>query len=530
MKPAGQRQEPLYRNIAISALLLVAVVIARFQTFNDPVLGFDEQYYLLVAQRMLHGAVPYVDIWDRKPIGLFLIYAGAILPGADPFLSYKLLAAGFVWATAFAIWRGARRDARPFGAAVAALLYVFWLNFMEGEGGQAPVFYNLPVLLAALLVRRTITNTRRPCEGKRPSELSDREALARGRTVRWTLASTGATGEGGRLFATGLAAMLLEGLAIQVKYTAVFEGAFFGLALVWAGWRVWGFSARWVLAAFAWAAVLLAPTLAALGYYAAIGQSHAFVFANFLSIFGRLPDPLPDRLMGLILILAILSPLAIVAILSALNKQIGFVQLWALAALFGMLVFGAFLSPNYGLPIVAPLCLCAAPWLDRRGFRRGVGIALAALSLGGGIFAVRQVIIGKGNRAEALAVAAAARPTHGGCLWVWDGYPALYMLTGSCIPTRWAFPGQLNTANENTAAASGVDPSAEVRRVLASRPETIVDDYPAYDLGNRATRALVQAELARSYVLAARIATGSNRYRLVFHRKPEAVHPAGKSP
>jgi hypothetical protein len=492
MKPAGQRQDPLYRNIAIAALLLLAVIISRLQTFNDPVLGFDEQYYLLVAQRMLHGAVPYVDIWDRKPIGLFLIYAGAILPGADPFLSYKLLAAGFVWATAYAIWRGARREAGPFGAAVAALLYVFWLNFMEGEGGQAPVFYNLPVLLAALLVRR-------------------------------------ASRKGERLFATGLAAMLLAGLSIQIKYTAVFEGAFFGLTLVWAGWRPWGFSARLVLAALAWATTLLAPTVAAWGFYAAIGQSHAFVFANFFSIFGRLPDPILDRLMGLVLILAILSPLAIVAVLSALKERIAFVQLWALAAIFGMLVFGAFLSPSYGMPIVAPLCLCAAPWFDRRGFRRGVGVALAAASLCGGIFAVRQVITGKGNRTEALAVAAAARPTHGGCLWVWDGYPALYMLTGSCIPTHWAFPGQLNTANENTDAASGVDPSAEVRRILASRPETIVDDYPAYDLGNRATRALVQAELARSYVLAARIATGPNRFRLVYRRKPRLfILPASR--
>ena len=57
-------------------LTLVALVV-RARTFGNPVIGFDEQFYLLVGDRMLHGALPYVDIFDRKPIGLFLLYAGA---------------------------------------------------------------------------------------------------------------------------------------------------------------------------------------------------------------------------------------------------------------------------------------------------------------------------------------------------------------------------------------------------------------------------------------------------------------------
>ena len=58
------------------ALALTALTFAvRAPTFGNPFLGFDEQFYLLVGDRMLHGALPYVDIFDRKPIGLFLLYA-----------------------------------------------------------------------------------------------------------------------------------------------------------------------------------------------------------------------------------------------------------------------------------------------------------------------------------------------------------------------------------------------------------------------------------------------------------------------
>ncbi len=467
-------------------LIVLAVVAARAQTFADPVLGFDEQYYLLVADRWLHGALPYVDIWDRKPLGLFALYALAQLPPGDPFVLYKLLAAGFVATTALTIRRAALREAGPFGATAAALLYVFWLNFMEGEGGQSPVFYNLPVLMAALLIRRGLERR-------------------------------------GPLDRCGLAAMLLMGLAIQVKYTAVFEAAFFGLALVRAAQREWGVAPRLAGWALVWALAALGPTLAVWATYAVMGHGQAFLFANFLSIFGRLPDPLPDRMAGLAAIAAILTPLVILAALARRRwRRLTFIQRWVLAAALGVLLFGAFLSPSYGLPLVAPLCLCAAPWLGRSRVTQTVTLVLLALSFVGGTLAVRQIIIGKGNRAEALAVAAAARPQHGGCIWVWDGYPALYQLTGSCVPTRWAFPGHLNTSDEGSVRAIGVDPEAEVRRILATRPEAIVSDSPAYRLGNPATRALVEAELSRSYRLVARVPTGPGRVRLVYRLRSEA--------
>ena len=120
-------------------------------------------------------------------------------------------------------------------------------------------------------------------------------------------------------------------------------------------------------------------------------------------------------------------------------------------------------------------------------------------------------------------VARAAQPRHG-CIYVYDGYPALYMLTHSCLPTRWVFPGHLNTSDEASAKALGVDPVVEVRRILETRPEVIVDDAPAFALGNAATRALVESALARDYALAAKVETGHGRFRLVYRLK-EAAPP-----
>lgn len=175
---------------------------------------------------------------------------------------------------------------------------------------------------------------------------------------------------------------------------------------------------------------------------------------------------------------------------------------------------GAFASPHYALPVLVPLAVAAAP-----GFARWPRSAAAMLVAA---FAGSQLVLAlsafnKGGRAEADAVAAAARLAPGERLWVHDGWPALYRLTRSPLPTRWAFPGSLNTANEASAAALGVDPTAEVRRLLATRPAVIVTERPAFERGNRATLALVEQALAARYRLAADVPTaGGARHRLVY--------------
>ena len=265
----------MYNALLLAAFLLLALAV-RGQTLGNPVVGYDEQFYLLVGDRMLHGAVPYVDIFDRKPIGLFLIYAGVRLLGGDGAIQYQLVAALAVAGTATLIAALVRATLRPaagrtLAAAVAGALYILWLNFMECEGGQAPVFFNLPIAGAALL---TLAALRHPA----------------------------------RRFVLGSAAMALAGLAIQIKYTAAIEGGFFGLALVWAtrgaGWRL-------LADALGWIAVALLPTALAAGWYWQHGALGAFVFANFRSIFGRLADPWTAQALGALLIAGILSPLAV---------------------------------------------------------------------------------------------------------------------------------------------------------------------------------------------------------------------------
>ncbi|UPG74647.1 glycosyltransferase family 39 protein (plasmid) [Roseomonas gilardii subsp. gilardii] len=476
-------------------LLLAVALLARGFFFGNPVLESDEQFYLLVGDRMLQGALPYLDIWDRKPVGLFLIYAAIRALGGEGIVQYQVVATLFATATAFLVTRiGAELGSRR-GGLLAGMAYLLWLGAFGGEGGQAPVFYNLFVAGAAWTALRAVAHPGLPA----------------------------------RLTGLGAAAMLLTGLAMQVKYTAVFEGMFFGCALLWAAWRA-RMAAGWLfLAALAWIACALLPTAAALAAYAAMGEAWPFLFANFLSIFERNTAALGSSLPRLLAMLGLLLPLGLCALLGLrlswrhstmapeIRRATGFVAGWALVAVSGVLAFGTYYN-HYALPLLLPLSVAAAPLLGWPEARAWKVTAAAALLLAGAVATAVPGVLhlrSRGDGHEVRALVAAMRP--GATLYVFDGEAVLYLLSHSPLPTRYAFPTHLSDLRE--AGGIGTDPEAELRRVLASRPDYIVTTDIARGRINPEAQRLLQETLATAYrpVRSVRIGRG---HRLLYAKLP----------
>ncbi|MDF7776699.1 hypothetical protein P1X14_15685 [Sphingomonas sp. AOB5] len=432
------------------AILLVTALAARAATFGDPIVHVDEEFYFLTAQRWLEGAIPYVGIWDRKPIGLFLIYLPPAMLGAPLGVwAYQAMALACVVFTALLIARIADRAGWRAGSTIGAALYILFLNMADGQGGQSPIFYNLMVAGAFALVL--------PGEADR---LHDWRRVAR-----------------------AMVAMLLFGLAMQVKYSAVFEGMFLGLWLLWREHRLGGSPVR--LAALAVPMVVLAvgPTGIAWWAYAAIGHGEAFWYANFGSIFERRSDPWFRLLGNFLKCAAVLGPLLYLAGRSwrmSVDEMKGGEESeaqvrtlafgWLGAALFGFLVFGSWFS-HYTLPVMVPAALCAGAWLggSARGQRWALPVLLGSLIVGQAFVISSIMIRGTGSQIAAFSRAIGSGP---GCLYVYSGNSALYSYTGRCHVTRWIFPSHLTRDREQ--GAIGIDQPGEVDRIFAQRPQFVV--------------------------------------------------------
>jgi len=461
------------RALPAAAWLMLAALGLRVWDWNNPVLGLDEQWYLLVGDRMWRGAVPYIDLWDRKPVGLFLLYAGfRLLPG-DGVLAYQVVATLAAGATAAVVRRAALvAGAGPLGAGAAGLLYLAGLSVLGGQGGQAPVFYNLPMTVAALLTLGLFVGRNLP----------DARAVLR----------------------SGVLACALAGVAIQIKTSAAFEGAFFGVAHLWALRRAGLGHAGVARSAALLALVGLAPTLAAAAAYAMMGVRalDAFWFANFVSILLRQPYPplvVAGKLVGdLALLLPLLVP-AGVALWRRRTRRPGgtgvrsAAALWLAAAVAGFVAIGTF-HDHYALPLLAPLAVVAAPALDE------AAAALACLGVAGLLLAADALRRPDDAASERrLAQVVRARSAPGRCPWIASGNPIAYLLADACIPTPYAFPNTLMHRTER--GATGIDEAAEAHRILAARPPMLAVAIRRRMPWNPATLAALRAAIARDYRL-----------------------------
>ncbi|WP_260923019.1 ArnT family glycosyltransferase [Novosphingobium sp. 9] len=483
-------------------LLAIVVLACRLPLFGDPLIHSDETFYNLVGERMLHGAVPFVDIWDRKPVGLFLIYAASHALLGSGVLGYQLIAALSVFLTAVAIERLASRIADRQGSRLAAVTYILGLAVFRCSGGQSPVFYNLPMVLAAGMMLALATQ-------KRPDHLVIR----------------------------GAAAMLLVGLALQIKYTVVFEGIAFGIVLLWLNWRKNCSVVKLIAAGLVWVASALAPTALALGWYALHGYAQEFIWANFLSIFLRDTGAALslDRISDLATDIALTLPFwagglywfrhrhtPAFATKNNTIQTLPGAQVWLLGwagvATFGFLIFGTYYD-HYTAALLPSFAVLLSPILGCRPGKRMV----TAFILSFLIIAGSAITIGTyrkyGGRTDLDRAAALISPNlHGRCLYVFEGYAALYSATHACTASRFVFPSHISRRVDSVAL--GVDSRVALQRILDHQPGVIVvNAKPDMSEANLTVRPMLHAALAHNYELYAR--TNLGKLNLLLYRLRE---------
>lgn len=504
MSRAGQALSPAGAGIAAA---IVVVTLALRLPFLETV-GEDEAFFILVARNWLDGVVPYRDLFDVKPPGLFLLVAGAVALAGPNLVAIKLLMAACVATAAFGLHLIARRHVSDAVALWAPFAFVFATLFESGLDSPTLLIQAPFVVFAFLAVARGFG-------GAAPLGL-------------------------GRLLGAGV----LIGAAGMIKQTAVFEAlAILGVLGAVRPARDWP---RLALAFGAGA--LVVPGLFA-AYFWAVGALAAAVDGAVLAALGRLAgDALPaaegaeaERIgygLATMRLLPLLRPLLPFAMLSLLawmrhrliSARIGSMWLrltlpWFAAALLGVWVSKAMLD-SYMHTLVAPaalasgvliahglklatargrrmariglaaVCVLAPPWLEHRPMTRG---------------AVDMVAI---RRAAAALREAGAKP--GDAVVAVSRGSAIYPESGLFPHARFVNPGHLLCDF----------PMPEARPVtvmLASRPRfLLVGDARVQLVCQRADRwAAVEAALAADYVPRASIAGVWDRYN-VYERRPSA--------
>lgn len=440
--PVHARSRWVRADVLAAVAIALAAMVFRAGHFGDPLAGFDEQFYLLVGDGLRHGALPYVDVWDRKPVGLFVVFALIRLLPGDGVLASQIVGTLFAATTAWVVALIARRRADWPAATMAGVLYLAGLGELWGATTQSPVFYNLPVAIAAWLVLFA---------AERPVDRAPAATLA----------------------------MLLVGLAIQIKTNAIFPGTLFGTWFAHAHWRATR-STRATGKLLAWFAMAGAvPTIAAAVGYAALGHFAAWWQANVLSVLAK-GRPTDEYAIATLVQTAVLfAPVAVLALLGLYRRtsrltrwsaESIFAVAWVLVSIVDFAAVGSYF-PHYAPPLLLACCpLAASAFAVKRWGPALFALAMAWPLVDGAWLAPRVTAMDR--VAAARVMAALPADVRSRCLFIYEGPAIYYHLSHACTVTRYLFTAHLSSERE--ASALGVDPAAELRATMDRRPGTVL--------------------------------------------------------
>lgn len=455
-------------NWANSKLPLVAWLFAfslltRIGALGDQSYSNDEAFYVLVGQLAHQGTIPYVDIWDRKGPGLFLL-TFLVTALSPTMVSFRLAAWLCASATAVLISSASSKLFGRTGAWFAGTFYLALLPLYGGGGGQSPVFYNLLIALAGWLV------------------LHERQQLQAGR-VGWQI----------------YAAMFCAGMAITFKQCAAPESAFLGCYCLWQLRRSGTELPKLIRAGFGLAFCGAAPMMIFALSYASQGHFaffwSAIVDANLKRTYN---PPLAMLTQGGLFFLSC-SPALIVAAAGLFRRQehdwqTRFLGGWLLAACCGIAIMPNFFE-HYALPLFVPASIAAGGAISGGRIRPMTAMLLLVGLLAIGP-ALRFDLRAQSRVAtQRIVTTIQSRDPHPRLL-IFGGPVALYsMLDAKLPPSPLRFPMHLFHRYENNSGPFNT--KAEVQRILAWKPTvvTLYSDMPSASQ-NPATTAMIRGYVA----------------------------------
>lgn len=438
--------------LIVGLILLAAAMLAPGLVVGP---SLDAAVFHHIGGVLLTGSVPYVDVWDHKPPGLYLASAAAqaILGWTGPWTADWLVSvaatAGIGMAIAAILGRlGAGGMARALGAVGAVLLAGHYLLALGG-GLTEPVATALAATSLAQVLRRP--------------------GLA-GQAVAGALL-------GASLL---VSPQVLPGAALVM-----------GLAIALQPARSRAPSAALLVAAGGLPIVATAAWLWAIGsLHAAVNAVITYSAAYRASSAGYGASLAASVAAGTVLLsLYLLAPAAIGAVTLATRPQprrgVVIVSLLWLGATTVLFAFEGHFYAHYAIPLVVPVGVLAGLGFDRvresvryaRLFAHRLLIvlplvvALVVSVIAGVSLAVTQIaaVANQSSRARAVAEALDALPP--GSLLVWGNEPGLYDLARRAPATAYIYLYPLTTPGYSTPTM--IDDV--LRDLAADMPEVVVD-------------------------------------------------------
>jgi hypothetical protein len=168
--PAGAAEPELGRAAALicRALVVIAIlfVLVRALPILSAPLGRDQGTYLTIGQGLLEGKKLYRDLWDNKPPGIFIVYAGIAKLFGRVMWSAAVVDMLLLFVISYLLFRFTEPYLGRGGAAVAVMVHASLFGDMRYYWIAQPETFQVACVLAAYsLVARPGRRWKASCAG-----------------------------------------------------------------------------------------------------------------------------------------------------------------------------------------------------------------------------------------------------------------------------------------------------------------------------------------------------------------------------
>lgn len=471
-----------FKQIDLLILLgfAIAVFILRLPAFFEFGINNngDEGLYFLIARDFLAGKPPYTEIWDNKPIGIYLIYALGIILFGNSVYSTAIVACIAVALTCFLLYKFGTLIAngqRQLGL-LAGILYATFSTGNDELAANTEIFFVVFTTFSFYQLFQV-----------NPNNLLWRNYL--------------------RLLIIGLA----MGIALSIKQVVIFE--FFAIVILTAialrfsqpknkRYRAIALCKSYIFLLFGF----IIPTILIVLYFLSVGHINDYIFANFTANLSRVASEqmtladLGSRATiqikrNVFLLLGLLLTLFYIITLNRKNlnenRKLAYLFVWAIAAILGISSPRSF-YPNYFIQILPSLSLITAYLINNialtinglNTIKKTILLSLILITpifhnlypqiqLSGKYLYFRTVkgIQDWGNTPSAIARYLNQRVSPADYIYVFNYHAVIYYLVPAKVPTKYAFPLFITT---KLAKITGKDPARELDAIMAKKPLYIV--------------------------------------------------------
>jgi hypothetical protein len=134
-------------GLGLSLLVTMIVRLLQLELQTD----WDEELYFLIARGWAHGLLPYRDIFDHKPPGVYLAYLLGTGFGTS-FAPLRLAVAAALLFSAHAFVRAISPRGTPIWRATLTLALVTLFTYREGGGSNTELLYSPALMLTAAML------------------------------------------------------------------------------------------------------------------------------------------------------------------------------------------------------------------------------------------------------------------------------------------------------------------------------------------------------------------------------------------